>query len=196
MTMCVLIRNAGSLVMAADNRSVYMQNGKVIQVISDEVKKVIEWNGGYISGCGSADILEDVKSFAAINPITDVYQIVEYLEKYKASKKIDDYWIDTTHLTAIYLTDVGERAIYISAKNVQPRALDDSSVLILVKDVDTEKFKELIMAEFHENGFNIENVIEILKELFVFVSKRNETVSSSFDFAFQNHEMRGLIALN
>lgn len=191
--MCVLIRNAGSLAMAADNRLVYMQNGKVVRVVSDNIKKIIEWNGGYISGSGSADLLEDVKAFAANSPITDMYQIVEYLERYKARNTIDDYWLDTTHLTAIYLTDAGDRAVYINANTEEPRALDDSSVLIFVKGVDTEKFKELIKAEFHETGFNIQNIIEILKSLFKFVSERNETVSSTFDFAFQNYEVRGMI---
>ncbi|MFI8008659.1 hypothetical protein ACIF8R_00490 [Acinetobacter sp. ABJ_C4_1] len=195
MTMCVLIRNAGALAMAADNRSVYMQNGKVARVVSNDIKKIIEWNGGYISGSGSADLLEDVKAFAANSPITDMYQIVEYLERYKARNTIDDYWLDTTHLTAIYLTDAGDRAVYINANTEEPRVLDDSSVLIFVKGVDTEKFKELIKAEFHDSGFNIENVIEILRSLFKFVSERNETVSSTFDFAFQNYEMRGMIEL-
>ncbi|WP_228271785.1 MULTISPECIES: hypothetical protein [Acinetobacter] len=50
--------------------------------------------------------------------------------------------------------------------------------------------------EFHEAGFNIENVIEILRSLFKFVSERNETVSSTFDFVFQNYEMRGMIEVN
>ncbi|ADI89909.1 hypothetical protein [Acinetobacter oleivorans] len=195
MTMCVLIRNAGSLAIAADNRAVYMQNGKVSHVVSNNIKKIIEWNGGYISGSGSADILENVKAFAAKNPITSIYQIIEYLEHYKARNIIDNYWLDTTHLTAIYLTDAGDRAVYINANTEEPRALDDSSVLIFVKDIDTENFKELIKAEFHENGFNIENVIEILRSLFKFVSERNETVSSTFDFAFQNYEMRGMIEL-
>lgn len=193
--MCVLIRNAGSLAIAADNRAVYMQNGKVSHVVSNNIKKIIEWNGGYISGSGSADILENVKAFAAKNPITSIYQIIEYLEHYKARNIIDNYWLDTTHLTAIYLTDAGDRAVYINANTEEPRALDDSSVLIFVKDIDTENFKELIKAEFHENGFNIENVIEILRSLFKFVSERNETVSSTFDFAFQNYEMRGMIEL-
>lgn len=94
-----------------------------------------------------------------------MYQIVEYLERYKARNTIDDYWLDTTHLTAIYLTDAGDRAVYINANTEEPRALDDSSVLIFVKGVDTEKFKELIKAEFHETGFNIQNIIEILKSL-------------------------------
>lgn len=39
MTMCVLIRNAGSLAIAADNRAVYMQNGKVSHVVSNNIKK-------------------------------------------------------------------------------------------------------------------------------------------------------------
>ncbi|MFX4953396.1 hypothetical protein ABTC33_05390 [Acinetobacter baumannii] len=179
--------------MAADNRAVYMENGKVSHVVSNNIKKIIEWNGGYISGSGSADLLEDVKAFAASSPITDIYQFVEYLERYKARNTIDDYWLDTTHLTAIYLTDAGDRAVYINANTEEPRALDDSSVLIFVKGVDTEKFKELIKAEFHETGFNIQNIIEILKSLFKFVSERNETVSSTFDFAFQNYEVRGMI---
>lgn len=136
-----------------------------------------------------------MKAFAAKNPITSIYQIIEYLEHYKARNIIDNYWLDTTHLTAIYLTDAGDRAVYINANTEEPRALDDSSVLIFVKDIDTENFKELIKAEFHENGFNIENVIEILRSLFKFVSERNETVSSTFDFAFQNYEMRGMIEL-
>lgn len=191
--MCVLIRNAGSLAMAADNRAVYLQNGKVSRVASNNIKKIIEWNGGYISGSGSAQLLEDVKAFTVKSPITDIYQIIEYLECYKSKNIIDEYWLNTTHLTAIYLTDAGDRAIYINANTEEPRALADSSVLILVKDVDTEKFEKLIKAEFHEGGFNIENVIEILRSLFKFVSERNETVSSTFDFAFQNYEMRGMV---
>ncbi|MFV5378724.1 hypothetical protein [Acinetobacter pittii] len=181
--------------MAADNRAVYMKNGKVSHVVSNNIKKIIEWNGGYISGSGSADILENVKAFAAKNPINSIYQIIDYLEHYKAQNIIDEYWLNTTHLTAIYLTDAGDRAIYINAHTEEPRALDDSSVLILVKDVDTQKFEELIKAEFHEAGFNIENVIEILRSLFKFVSEKNETVSSTFDFAFQNYEMRGMIEI-
>lgn len=39
--MCVLIRNAGALAMAADNRSVYMQNGKVARVVSNDIKKLL-----------------------------------------------------------------------------------------------------------------------------------------------------------
>lgn len=196
MTMCVLIRNAGSLAMAADNRAVYMKNGKVSYVVSNNIKKIIEWNGGYISGSGSADILENIKDFAAKNPITSIYQIIDYLAQYKTQNIIDEYWLNTTHLTAIYLTDAGDRAIYINANTEEPRALIDSSVLILVKDVDTKKFEELIKAEFNENGFNIENVIEILRSLFKFVSERNETVSSTFDFAFQNYKVRDMIEVN
>jgi hypothetical protein len=191
--MCVLIRNAGSLAMAADNRSVYIQNGKLSRLVYNNIKKLIQWNVVYISGSGSADLLEDVKAFTAKSPITDIYQIIEYLESYKSKNTIDEYWLDTTHLTAIYLTDAGDRAIYINANTEEPRALADSSVLIFVKDVDTEKFEKLIKAEFHEAGFNIENVIEILRSLFKFVSEKNETVSSTFDFAFQNYEMRGMI---
>lgn len=193
MTMCVLIRNAGSLAMAADNKAVYMKNGKVSYVVSNNIKKIIEWNGGYISGSGSADILENIKAFAAKNPITSIYQIIDYLAHYKTQNIIDEYWLNTTHLTAIYLTDAGDRAIYINANTEEPRALIDSSVLILVKDVDTKKFEELIKAEFNENGFNVENVIEILRSLFKFVSERNETVSSTFDFAFQNYKVRDMI---
>ncbi|WPP55919.1 hypothetical protein SOI69_01255 [Acinetobacter pittii] len=179
--------------MAADNRAVYMKNGKVSYVVSNNIKKIIEWNGGYISGSGSADILENIKDFAAKNPITNIYQIIDYLAQYKTQNIIDEYWLNTTHLTAIYLTDAGDRAIYINANTEEPRALIDSSVLILVKDVDTKKFEELIKAEFNENGFNIENVIEILRSLFKFVSERNETVSSTFDFAFQNYKVRDMI---
>lgn len=193
MTMCVLIRYRNSLIMAVDNRSIWINELGEKTVISDNVNKIVPWSGGYITGSGSVEILDIVKSHVAENDISSVHHIEDFLKTTVTNGKFHDYWIKTTNIAAIYLSSGGMRAVIISAKDFKTFSLNDASIVILVPDTTVDDFKEKIEGKLKNNQFELFDIISDLKALFKIVSIENMSVSSSFDLAVIDDNGMGLI---
>lgn len=193
MTMCVLIRYRNTLIMAADKRSIWINELGEKTVISDNVNKIVPWRGGYITGSGSVEILDIVKSYVAENDISSVHDIEDFLTTTVRNGKFHDYWIKTTNIVAIYLSSGGVRAVIISAKDLKTFSLNDATVVILVPDTTVDDFKNKIEGKLKSNQFELFDIISDLKALFKIVSIENISVSSSFDLAVIDHNGMGLI---
>jgi hypothetical protein len=186
MTMLVLINYKDGVILAADKRAVWKSGSEVSHVISDEVDKIYTWNGGYIAGSGYAPLLENVKDFAAKNTINSADEIADYLRLVIQNSSIHQQWINTSNFALIYGTSSGFRAVTLSAKNYEMRALEEDGVSIMIGKIDTSLFEEQLKSEIKNPNPNIHNVIDILKKLFKHVSSLDITVSCDFDFSIIN----------
>ncbi|EGR2919272.1 hypothetical protein DMW38_23915 [Vibrio parahaemolyticus] len=74
MTMIVGIHLGEYVIVAADKREVTMLGDVVINVTSDAVEKLIEWNGGVVTGNGYVPLLSQLKNHLATNEITHTGQ--------------------------------------------------------------------------------------------------------------------------
>ncbi|MFW1982659.1 hypothetical protein ACG94M_04920 [Acinetobacter guillouiae] len=192
MTMLVLINYKDGVILAADKRAVWKNGSEVSHVVSDEVDKIYTWNGGYITGCGYAPLLENVKNFASSNNIQNVSEIIEYLKMVIESNTIHEKWINSTKFALIYRTSDNFRATTISANNYESRVLGDGAVTIIIEGVDTNNYKAKLEEAILQGNFEIGNVINILSDLFQYASNKSNTVSSIFDISLINIEGRGI----
>lgn len=183
MTMLVLIKYKDGVILAADKRAVWKNGGEVSHVVSDKVDKIYRWNGGYIAGSGYVPLLENIKNFASANTINSADEIADRLKLVIQNGLIHQQWINTTNFALIYGTLSDFRAVILSAKNYEMNALEEDEVLIMVDGIDTNTFKEQLKNEIKSQGVNIHNVIDILKKLFKYISLKDITVSSEFDFS-------------
>lgn len=196
MTMLVLIQHKDFVLLAADKRAVYIKNGRVESVVSDDVDKIANWKGGFISGCGYAPWLNEVKNFSGRDNMDNIHAVSEYLKNMAESSTCHDYWVSQTKIVAIYKIINGFRAVYSEAEQSGVRALSENQCLIIVKDVETSFFKDRIEKLLSEKNTVYEDIIQTLSELFHWVSTQTNTVSRQFDLALINEEVAGTILLN
>lgn len=193
--MLVLINYKDGVILAADKRAVWKNGSEVSHVVSDEVDKIYTWNGGYIAGSGYAPLLENVKDFTAKNTINSADEIADYLRLVIQNSVIHKQWINTSNFALIYGTISGFRAVTLSAKNYEMRALEECSVLIMADGVDTGVFKIRLEEGIKGQSFSVHDVVDILRELFKYVSSKTNTVSSAFDFSMINANTMGVIKI-
>jgi hypothetical protein len=75
--MLVGIHAGDSVWLAADKRAVYKEGDKIVSVISDEVVKLVEWSGGYITGNGYVDLIDKLKKKISSTSVSSTTQILE-----------------------------------------------------------------------------------------------------------------------
>jgi hypothetical protein len=68
--MLVGIHAGDSVWLAADKRAVYKEGNTVVSVVSDDVDKLVEWSGGYITGNGYVDLIDKLKSKIRITGVS------------------------------------------------------------------------------------------------------------------------------
>jgi len=191
MTMLVLINHKDNLILAADKRVVWKSTtGEILQVLSDDVGKITKWPGGFISGCGFAPLLEEVKEFASGDDVGSIHEISHFLRSKVTSSSLDEYWISTTKFVAIYESNMGYRAVFFDANQDGVRAINDNSCLIIVNGVDTSFYKNRIELLLSVNDLSISDITTVLSDLFSDVSSRNQGVSSGYDMAIINNDGR------
>lgn len=196
MTMLVLIQHKDFVLLAADKRAVYVNNGRVESVISDDVDKIANWKGGFISGCGYAPWLDKVKDFAGQDDIDNIHVVSEYLRNMAENPACHDYWVSQTKIVAIYKIINGFRAVYSEANRGGVRALSENQCLIIVKDVETSLFKDQIEKLLNEKDISYKDIIQTLSKLFHWVSTQTNTVSRQFDLALINEDVAETTLLN
>ena len=195
--MFVLIKHKNNLIIAADKRVVWKSTtGEIHQILSDDFDKITKWSGGFITGCGYAPLLEEVKEFAGSNDIGSIHEISQFLRSKIINSNLDEYWVSTTKFAAIYESNMGYRAVFFEANQDGVRAINDNSCLIIVNGVDTSFYKNKIESLLHADDLSLSNIITILNDLFSWVSVESQSVSSGYDMAIINNDGRMIRKLN
>ncbi|MDC4469560.1 hypothetical protein OHV38_13560 [Acinetobacter baumannii] len=197
MTMIVFINYGGGIIFTSDKRIVRKdENGNIIEVVSDKETKTLRCRSGWISGCGYVPFLENVKDFGVNGNIETTNDLVNYFHLESKRQGLNEYWANTSKIAFLYKTDQAIRAGLISNCNDKMIMICDKSVMILVNDVDIDSFKTRLEDEIITPNFELSNLLVILKELHVYVSERNHSVSSNFDVVIYNQHMSEILTVN
>jgi len=197
MTMIVGMNLCEYVLVASDRREVLLVNDKVDHVISDSVNKIIDWNYGYITGSGYVSILNELKKSLVNMEVETVDQIIdkatEIVETFSGNfhdLKDKSNWM----LTFVANTEEGRkpRVGIIEAKNPHGiRALNDMTSAIWAKLPSLDEQISNLNAKlkpidyFNEPKDSILYHVSLLKELFEYGEKHDETVCSQFDYCIQ-----------
>ncbi|WP_202741471.1 hypothetical protein [Acinetobacter sp. 'aerobic (ED)'] len=195
MTMLVLLSHKDNVILAADKREVFFHDEIRFDVISDEVNKILSWNGGYISGCGYVPLLDKIKSIAIDSKTWTYDHILTALQDEIRNGNYHPHWINTTTFTSIFQTRTGYKAVYTQAQDIKAFCIEEGGCLILVNNVDTSSFKQALNELLSFSDIDLGKIIEILKELFRYASRSNGTVSAEFDLAIINNGGKGLASV-
>jgi|GEM_PF-1218163 len=197
MTMIVGINLGGYIIIAADRREVFMEDGKVTSIISDEIDKFVKWNGGIITGCGYVPLLRDLKSYLETTEITNTDQIVALTKQ--AISDLPPHatsWIKQTHWMFNYIagTESGTQCRLGYIKSIKPdeiNILNEMTATIWAKlpdiDIQMEKLNSSLKPLLSENEFkdNFDYHLNLLNKLFSYAATVDQTVSSSFNYYIQ-----------
>lgn len=200
MTMIVGLNLGTYTIVAADKREIYIENGEIKSIVSDDVEKIIEWNGGIVTGSGFVPLLMDLKESMASENINNTNKIVS-LAKASLNKLPRDQslWEDQTNWVFTYVTEVDDapkcRIAYIEAKQINDvRVLEDMNVLLWAKLPDikeqTKKLRESLkplvdIANFKEN---IEYHLSLINNLFQYAATVDNSVCANYSFFIQHPE--------
>ncbi|RYL23844.1 hypothetical protein [Acinetobacter baumannii] len=196
MTMLVIINHEENAILAADKRSTYFHDENTFEVISDSENKIVDWNGGYITGTGYVPLLTSIKNAAASDNVWTYGEIEDALKNTLNTNVFHQHWINTTNFASIYLTSKGTMAVLTQAKNCRTSIVDKNTCTILVKDVDVSSYEDEINTLLQKKSIDFLALRDCLIELFEYVSKHNATVSKAFDFAIVNNEGRAFTTFN
>lgn len=186
MTMLVLLSHKNNVILAADKREVFFHDEINFDVLSDNVTKIVDWKGGYITGSGYVPLLEKIKNIASLPNTWSYDDIVYELQNELTRGNYHPHWIKTTTFAAIFQTSSGFRAVYTQAQDIKAFCIPEGSCLILVNKVETSSFKQNFNSLLSKDVIDIKEIIDSLEELFNYASRCNGTVSSEFDFAIIN----------
>lgn len=207
MSMIVALHLNSYVLIAADKRETFQVDGKVEYVVSDEIRKLVEWPGGVVTGSGYVPLLQDFKSKISQAKISIVDEIIEIARESSNNlpKKQSD-WKKSTNWLFTYSADKPEGAITRVAfiKSQEPgsvRVLEAGRALIWTK---IPNYKEQLsnlnaIIKPEKDLSNIKRSLsyhtEILKELYANVAKVNPSVSKAFDCYLHATEVRGMVTM-
>lgn len=200
MTMIVGINLGEYVIVAADRREVFIENGQVASIISDDIDKLVKWNGGVITGCGYVPLLSDLKNYLKRSEIINTDQIVALTKQVVFDLPVHaSIWKQQTHWMFTYVTDSysGSQCRLGYIKSGAPEdvhMLHTMKATIWAKLPDIEQrlealnnaLKPLSSPEEFEANFAYHS--GLLKELFSYASAVDETVSENFNFYIQTRE--------
>lgn len=197
MTMLVFINYGGGIIFTSDKRAVRKdENGKLIEFVSDDEIKTLRCQSGWISGCGYVPFLESVKNYSINGNVETTNDLVNYFHLQLKQQGLNQYWANTSKVAFLYKTDQAIRAGLISNCNDKMIMISDNTAKILVDGVDIDSFKIRLEDEIKKHNFELSNLLVILKELHVYVSEKNQTVSSNFDVIIYNQNMSEILTVN
>ena len=185
------------VIVAADHREVFIENGQVTSIISDDVDKFVKWNGGVITGCGYVPLLSDLKTYLKHTEITNTDQIVALTKQAVSDLPVHaSIWKQQTHWMFTYIagSDAGPQCRLGYIKSDAPEEvhmLHPMKATIWAKLPDIEQrlealnnaLKPLFSPEEFEANFAYHR--GLLEELFSYASAVDETVSENFNFYIQ-----------
>ncbi len=196
MTMLIGIHAGDSVWLAADKRAVYKKGDKVVSVISDEVVKLVEWSGGYITGNGYVDLIDKLKKKINSTKITSTTQILEMtnslsneLEGMPSSFIKQTRWVITlcSGTEAVVTPKIG----YIEPFSANVNMLTERSCLVWLNisadamqilQSETEKHIRRVDS-FDEFNEAVSHYRSLFQQLFEFGSSHDDTVSSEFEYS-------------
>lgn len=187
-------------IIAADKREVSIENGKVVSITSDNVEKIIEWNGGVVTGSGFVPLLMDLKeSMVSVN-ISNTDTIIS-LAKQSLAKlpQNQSNWKDQTNWAFTYITIVDDapkcRIAYIEAKAINDvRTLENMNVLLWAKlpdiNIQREKLIKSLKPLTNASKFkeNIEYHLSLIHNLFKYAATVDTTVCAQYSYFIQHPE--------
>ncbi|EJE4163731.1 hypothetical protein M3916_003889 [Vibrio parahaemolyticus] len=199
MTMIVGIHLGEYILVAADKREVTMLGDIVMNVTSDEVEKLIEWNGGVITGNGYVPLLSDLKDYLATNEITHTDQILDYANAAVLNlPESQAQWKKQTNWMFSYLSQVDgqltTRLGYVTSSKVDGiHMFEPMSATIWAKLPDLDERIELLneqllpLDELEQIRDNLAHHVSLLRSLFEYAATVDETVCKDFSYFVQSH---------
>ncbi|WP_415721710.1 hypothetical protein [Photobacterium ganghwense] len=197
MTMIVGIHLGDYVIIAADRREVFIDGGKVSSVISDEVDKFVKWNGGIITGCGYVPLLSELKKHLKHTEITSTNQIVALTKRVVSDLPINaSIWRQQTHWMFSYISgsEVGPQCRLGYIRSEVPdeihllytmRATIWAKLPDIEQRIDTLNAALKPLSRTYDFEENVAYHLGLLKELFLYASTVDETVSKDFNYYIQ-----------
>lgn len=199
MTMIVGIHLGEYIIVAADKREVTMFNNIVVDINSDNVEKLIEWNGGIITGNGYVPLLNELKDHIAANEISDTSIILDYANTTVANLPLNQAgWKKQTNWMFSYITQLDNRLVtrlsFVTSSEINgTHMLMPMSSTIWAKLPDlNERIKELNnqlkpLKSWNEFHSNLSYHVSKLEILFKYASTVDQTISRDFSYFVQSH---------
>lgn len=203
MTLIVGINLVDYIILVSDKREVTMQDDKVIDITSDDINKIVDWNMGYVTGSGFVPVLSSLKEAIKLKKITHTDEIIELASSvsHKVFKnrnipsELQDYWNQRTAWFVSYRTAnvIGEpimRLAFIEAGNKGEMSLvRDMDVVFSNKFEGSSDLRNNLVSNLRPtNYFNNLNEsvnyhVNYLKNIYSLANHKLETVSKNFDVA-------------
>lgn len=197
MTMIVGINLGEYIIVAADRREVLMEDGKVISIISDQINKFVEWNGGIITGCGYVPLLRDLKSYLQTTEITNTNQIIALTKQAVSDLPLHDAsWKKQTHWMFNYIAET-ENGFQCRLGYIKSTAPDEvhmlntmtATIWAKLPDIDAQikKLNTSLKPLLSQNKFkdNFDYHLNLLEKLFSYAATVDQTVSTDFNYYIQ-----------
>ncbi|OCH19093.1 hypothetical protein [Aliivibrio logei] len=199
MTMIVGIHLDDYVIVAADKREVMMLGDVVVNVISNKVEKLIEWNGGVITGSGYVPLLNDLKYYLAENEVNHTGQLLDYANTAASNIALNQAsWKKQTNWMFSYLSQIDDQRVtrlgYVMSSKVDgTHMLKPMSATIWAKlpDIDT-RIKDLNsqllpLDSLDQIKENLDYHVSMLKGLFEYAATVDKTVCKDFSYFVQSH---------
>lgn len=196
------------VLVASDKREVLLIDSRVETVLCDNVNKIIDWNGGYITGSGYVEVLNDLKNEISNNEITSTYEIIDLAVRISNFHgKRNTAILDSSNWMITYTTETPTgnecRIGIISARKPnEMRALCDMTSTIWAKIPNLDSEISILngslrpIQEFSGIDESITYHASLLNQLFIDMAKCDETVCSSYDFCVQLRDGSKAIRIN
>ena len=197
MTMIVAINTGDASIVAADKRQTYMRNNTPVYIDSDNINKFIQWNGGFITGSGYVEVLDELKTRLAQKDIQLTDQILELvsdidrLEHIDTAKKMVTNWmityfseVDGNVLSRIAMLKPGQKEGLTMLNDGACSVWLDHPISTELMDNVSKSIKPL--SSFSEPKKAFDYYMQILRDLFIQGAEIKETVSASFEVVFAN----------
>lgn len=196
MTMLIGIHAGDSVWLAADKRAVYKEGDEVISVVSDEIVKLVEWSGGYITGHGYVDLIDKLKekiSSTNVNSTTQILEMTNYLSD--ELKGLPSSYINQTRWVITFCSGTEEvitpKIGYIEPSSANVNMLSEGSCLVwlniptdAMQMLQSETKKHIRRVDsFDDFSEVVTHYRSLFQQLFALGSSLDETACSNFEFS-------------
>lgn len=198
--MIVGINLGNYIIVAADKRQVMKVGDVIVGIVSDNVEKLIEWNGGIITGNGYVPLLDDLKNWLSKTKINSTTEVLEFANDAVLSlPSSQSEWRKQTNWMFSYITknEQGKfvtRIGFVKSSDINGINLlkpMHSTIWASLPNLD-EKIKNLNsellpLNSLEELPSNLNYHVEKLRDLFDYASTVDQSVSKQFSYYFQSH---------
>lgn len=193
--MIVAIDAGDAIIVASDRREVFKANGKIVRIENDSTNKFVEWNGGYITGCGYVALLNELKTRMAKENIERTDDILKIMQDIELSCDFPDEMVQETHWLFTYITEIDQCPEFRIAmidphQTADFRVLNNRNCTIWLNSDKVESLINQVNQQImsFSDFDNIQNAvgyyIEMLTQLFTIGASESQSVSTSFDVVF------------